>query len=474
MVRKFPGLIFCSNIFLTILICFAAASTAQTQPTLPPELQQKIDRATLAVLAKTGVPSASVAIVKNGQIAYLQAYGDACLDPRTAARPEMRYSVGSISKQFTATAILLLQEQGKLSLDDKVAKFIPDLTRANEVTIRQLLSHTSGYQDYWPQDYVPPFMMQAVSANRILDLWARKPLDFDPGTRWQYSNTNYVIAGVIIEKASGMPLLDFLHRNIFDPLGMKSVSNTDQDKSGGADPTGYMRYALGPLRPAPKEGKGWLFAAGELAMTAADLAKWDQSIIDQKVLKPASYKEFETDVLLRNGARAGYGLGVHIHLQSGRRVLEHDGEVSGFTAQNTIFPDDRVAIIVLTNQDAVSAPAQIADELTPLMFPGEDAETAAKLKRARTIFAGLQKGAIDRSLLTEDANSYFSEVALNDFASSLAPLGTPEEFSQAEQGLRGGMVLRVYRVRFSQKVLQVWTFEMPDGKLEQYQVSAVE
>ena len=114
-------------------------------------------------------------------------------------------SIGSISKQFTAAAILLLAEQGKVSLDDPVSKFVPNLTRGDKVTIRQLLSHTSGYQDYWPQDYVPPFMLQPVTADKILDLWARKALDFDPGTQWQYSNTNFVIAGLIVEKASGEP-----------------------------------------------------------------------------------------------------------------------------------------------------------------------------------------------------------------------------------------------------------------------------
>ena len=155
-----------------------------------------------------------MAVVTNGQIAYVQAYGAARIEPHTSATPDMRYSIGSISKQFTAAAILLLQEQGKLSLDDKVARFVPDLTRANEVTIRQLLSHTSGYQDYWPQDYVMPFMLQPVTAQKILDQWARKPLDFDPGTKWQYSNTNYVIAGVIVEKAARMPLLQFLREQV--------------------------------------------------------------------------------------------------------------------------------------------------------------------------------------------------------------------------------------------------------------------
>ena len=165
----------------------------------------------------------------------------------------------------------VLRRVAEEDLDDPVARFVPDLTRAKEVTIRQVLSHTSGYQDYWPQDYVPPFMLQPVTANKILDLWARKPLDFDPGTQWQYSNTGYVIAGLIVERASGMPLLEFLSKHIFGPLEMKSVMNIDQERLTETDATGYTRYGLGPLRVAPKEGAGWLFAAGELAMPAEDL-----------------------------------------------------------------------------------------------------------------------------------------------------------------------------------------------------------
>src|SRR2546422_830316 len=276
-----------------VVAVFAAMSTkAQTQ--FSSELRSQIDKLATDALAKSGVPSASVAVVTNGQITYVKAYGDARLEPRTPATPNMRYSIGSISKQFTAAAILFLQEQGKLLLDDKVARFIPDLTRANEVTIRQLLSHTSGYQDYWPQDYVMPMMLEPVTAQKILDLWARKPLDFEPGTKWQYSNTNYVIAGVIVEKASGMPLLRFLGEKVFAPLQMKSVTDTDQEKLPVSDPTGYLRYALGPLRPAPKEGKGWLFAAGGLAMTPPDLAKGGIPINDQKILKPGPYREPST------------------------------------------------------------------------------------------------------------------------------------------------------------------------------------
>jgi D-alanyl-D-alanine carboxypeptidase len=461
--------------FHILVILLAACFTnvnANAQTQLPSDTQQKIDKVATDALAKTGVPSASVALVKDGQIVYLHAYGNARLDPAVPAAPQMRYSIGSNSKQFTATAILLLQEQGKLSLDDKVGKFIPDLTRANEVTIRQLLSHTSGYQDYWPQDYVMPAMLQPTTARKILDDWAGKPLDFDPGTKWQYSNTNYVIAGLIVEKASGQPLLQFLQEKIFAALNMKNVADIDKAKLGDTDPTGYLRYALGPLRPAPKEGFGWLFAAGELAMSAEDLAKWDIGIIDQKLLKPASYRQFETEVLLKNGLGTNYGLGVDVSSQFGHRSVSHTGEVSGFTSKNVVFPDERVAVVVLTNQDASDVSAAIADGIVPLLLASDDPATPAKLAQAKKIFEGLQHGTVDRSLFTSNANFYFSEQALKDFASGLGSLGNPEEFAEIKQELRGGMKMRLYTVNFPKTKLLVITYEMSDGKLEQYQVVA--
>jgi len=454
---------------LTFITFFGANALAQTQ--LPADMRDKIDKIALETLTKTDVPSASIAIVKDGQIVYLHAYGDAKLEPRVAAKPEMRYSIGSISKQFTATAVLLLEEQGKLSINDKVGKYLPDLTRANEVTIREILSHTSGYQDYWPQDYVMPSMLQPTTAQKILDTWAKKPLDFEPGTKWQYSNTNFVIAGLIVEKVSGMPLLKFLQEKIFSPLGMKGVANIDQEKLGDTDPSGYMRYALGPLRPSPKEGKGWLFAAGELAMPVEDLAKWDIAIIDQKLMKPAGYREFETEVVLKDGMGTRYGLGVEVSEAFGHRMIAHSGEVSGFTAENMVFPDQKVAVAVLTNEDAASASGAIARNIAPLLLEGSDADTPAKTEQAKKILEGLQHGTIDRSLFTDNCNFYFSDQALQDFASGLAPLGPPEEFVQTRQELRGGMTLRVYRVKFSDKTLRAWTYEMPDGKLEQYQVA---
>ena len=395
---------------LAILIFACFCFNANARPQLPTEMQQKIDKVATDALTKTGVPSASIAVVKDGQVAYLHAYGNARLDPSVPAKPGMRYSIGSISKQFTAAAILLLQEQRKLSLDDKVGKFIPGLTRGKEVTIRQILSHTSGYQDYWPQDYVMPMMLQPTTPQRILDDWAHKPLDFEPETKWQYSNTNYVIAGLIVEKASGEPLLHFLREKIFTPLSMTDVADTDQKKLDDADPEGYLRYALGPPRSAPKEGRGWLFAAGELAMPA----------------------------------------------------------------ENEVFPDERVAVIVLTNQDAANAAQTIARGISPLLLVSDDPATPEKLVQARKILKGLQHGEIDRSLFTSNANFYFNEQALQDFASSLGPLGDPEEFVEVGHNSRGGMVERVYRIKFPKAELRAWTYEMPDGKLEQYQVAAQE
>jgi CubicO group peptidase (beta-lactamase class C family) len=167
----------------------ASSATEETNSLLP-EVSKKIDDAATKMLKEGGVPSASIAVVNDGKLAYTKAYGLADIASHRTATTSMIYSIGSISKQFTAASILLLVEEGKLSLDDPVARWLPDLTRANEVTIRQVLSMTAGYQDCWPQDYVMPSMMKPASPEEILKGWAQKPLDFEPGTKWQYSNTN--------------------------------------------------------------------------------------------------------------------------------------------------------------------------------------------------------------------------------------------------------------------------------------------
>ncbi len=455
-------------LFLAALL--AASAGARAQGTNP-GLATQVDSIAAAVLASTGVPSATVAVVTHGRVAYAQAYGDAKLEPRLAATPDMRYGIGSISKQFTAACVLLLQQEGKLHLDDPVSRYLPGLTRGSEVTIRQLLSHTSGYQDFWPQDYVPPAMEKAISPQAILDHWAKQPLDFEPGTRWQYSNTNFEIAALIVERASGKPFFQFVRTRILDPLGITTAVDFDALGPTAVQPVGYMRYGLGPLRPATSTGPGWMYGAGELAMTARDLAKWDIAMIDQSLLRPESYRAMETTVLLRSGVSPNYGLGVDVSMTGGHRTIEHSGEVAGFTAENIVFPDDSAAVVVLTNQDAAPASSLIALAIGRRLFTTEDAETQNRTARARSVFEGLQHGTIDRSVLTADASAYFSAQALADFQTTLGPLGAPASFVQTAEHERGGMLERVYRVTFAGRALRVWTYEMPDGKLEQYQLA---
>ncbi len=467
------------RLLVLCLLSLPAFSFAQSKPVnrLNDDLRGRVDAAAQQVLSVTGVPSASIAIVQNGDIVYTHAYGKARLQPPIDATPQMRYSIGSISKQFTAAAILLLEQQGKLSVEDKVSKYIPDLTRADEVTIRMLLAHTSGYQDYWPEDYLMTPMLQNVSAQQILDKWGKKPLDFDPGTRWQYSNTNYVIAGAIVEKVSGTELFRFLQKNVFTPLKMTSVYNSDVESLGKTDAEGYIRYALGPLRPAPPAGNGWMFAAGELAMPVYDLALWDISVMNQSLLAPKSYAEMNDSFKLKDGNDTHYGLGVFVNRRMDRPAIEHSGEVSGFVAENVVFPDDKAAIVVLTNQDATSAASLIARQIAPLILSPEPKHAAASAeeKQALAIFTGLQEGKIDRTLFTQWCNDYFNQQAVQDFENSLKPLGAPLTFHMSAEDLRGGMTFRSYSLTFKdpKQKLRVTTYTMPDGKLEQYLVIPV-
>ena len=454
-----------------LLVGIGSGLHAQAVDTIDSVLKARIDRIADDVLVERGVPSASIAVVKGGKLVYTQAYGKSLLEPPTKAEPGMRYSIGSVSKQFTAAAILLLQEEGKLTLDDAVGKYVPGLTRGNEVTIRQILSHTAGYQDYWPEDYLMTPMMRPETAQQILNTWAKKPLDFEPGTKWQYSNTNYVIAGEIVEKASGQKLMQFLGEHIFHPLGMTSVWDSDEVKLTSPDATPYIRYALGTLRLAPKEGRGWMFAAGELAMTAHDLALWDESLIAETVLKPASYKQMFTEVKLNDGKGTKYGLGVEVTKRDGHRSIEHSGEVTGFVSDNEVLVDDGVAVAVLTNH--MSGGADEIAQLVATAVAGLDTQTEPE-KQALTIYRDLQKGHIDRSLLAPNLNDYFSPQAVADFRDSLAPLGEPLTFKQEDEELRGGMTFRAFRIVYPGKRLSLTTYTYPDGKLEQYLVSPAE
>jgi hypothetical protein len=182
----------------------------------------------------------------------------------------------------------------------------------------------------------------------------------------------------------------------------------------------------------------------------------------------------ETEVKLKDGSATGYALGLQTGPIAGHRTIRHGGEVSGFTSQNYVFPDDRAAVIVLTNQDASAAPGMIGRQIASLILDGGNESGAGKLARDRKIFEELQRGRIDRALFTSNANSYFTEQALADYGSSLGALGAIQQFVMTDETGRGGMIFRAYRVSFAKRNVDVTIYEMPDGKIEQYLVGPAE
>ncbi|HEX8725777.1 MAG TPA: serine hydrolase domain-containing protein [Gemmatimonadaceae bacterium] len=463
-----------ASALLAFALLAAPRAGAQGTNTLPPDLAARVRGAVTDVMARTHVPSAEVGIVRGGRIVYVQAFGDATLSPKKPATPDMHYAIGSISKQFTVAAVMLLQQEGKLSIDDPVSKWFPELTRANEVTLRNLMSHTSGYEDYAPQDYTIPEWTKPSSAEKIVHEWATKPLDFDPGTQYQYSNTNFNIVGLIVQKASGQPFWSFLKARVLDPVGLSHAIDLDTQHDQ-LEPTGYFRHAFGPLRPALMEAPGWYFADGEMAMPVGDLLTWDISMMNQSLLSPASYAEMESPTRLRDGLYSNYGLGLSIRALDGHRMVTHGGEVGGFVASNTVFPDDRIAVAVLTNQEASPAAGMIGNALVSLLIPSGPSqasspeETAKAEAIALAELARLQKGTIDRSRFTANCNFYFDAQAIADYKSSLGPLGAIKSLAQRSTNLRGGMRYRGFAVQFANGTrATLSTYWTDDGKIEQF------
>jgi len=453
-----------------LLALLAFPATAQP---LTADQAARVDRLVTTTLADTGVPSVEIAIVRDGRLVLDKAYGKA--NEGLPARPDLPYQIASNSKQFTAMAILLLRDEGKLSLDDRVSKFVPGITEGDRITIRELLSHTSGLQDFWPQDYMFADMTVPTTPQHIVDKWAKKPLDFQPGTRWQYSNTGYVVAGMIVEKLSGQPLLAFLNQRIFGPLGMHPL---DQDETNTpAFPAGYHRFALGPVRVATPPARGWLYAAGELSMTAADLAKWDIARMDRALVPARDWVEQETPVLRTDGRTNGYGLGVYNRYQRERHVIDHGGEAVGFLTQNTVYPDTKDAIIVFTNADFSGATDTLTSGIEKIVLDNPEPALTTESDRladVRAVYDALASGRLDRSKFTANLNYYFTPTTLGDYRSSLAPLGPPSSITiNRAPRLRGGFVNRNYTIHYANgKELTLVTYAEggANGRWEQFMI----
>jgi len=458
-------------------LVLALAALALPLPAAAQELTAgelaSIDLAVTETLGQTGVPSAEVAVVRGGRLVLDRAWGKAS-ENIPQARQDLPYQIASNSKQFLAALLLLLENDGKLGLDDPVARWLPEVSGAERITVRQLLSHTSGLQDFWPQDYSFAAMEQPVAPDQIVARWAMKPLDYEPGTRWQYSNTGYVVAGLIAEKAGGAPLWQQFDDRLFKPLGIRPYLL--DETNGAAFPQGYHRYALGPVRAARPAARGWLWAAGELSMTAAELAEWDIARIERSLLPREDWEEMERPVRLADGTSNGYGLGVSTRISGGRRVIDHGGESVGFLSQNTIWIDDKVAVVVLTNGDFGGAQDTITQRIAEVVLPKVAATSngeAARSDDARATLEALIAGRFDPAQFTDNARYYFTPEALGDYAASLSALGPLTGFEATRPPrLRGGFVNRTFRLSFGERKLVLVTYAEPGerGRWEQFMV----
>ena len=307
-------------------------------------------------------------------------------------------------------------------------------------------------------------MTKPTTPSALIQDWAKRPLDFAPGSDWQYSNTGYVLAAEVVERASGEKFFDYLQNHLFTPLRMMHVA--DYALPGTAqDPLGYTRHGLGPVRSAPKESAGWLFGAANLAMSPSDLALWDISLIDRRLLTPHSYAIEFAPVVLHDGGAIPYALGLDVEHIQGRLRIGHSGGGSGFLADNRVWPEQRAALVVFTNNDWAS-PAELTDRLAFLVLRPSPAEA-----RARAVFAALQSGSIDRGLFTAIGNFYMTPAVLDDLHASLGGLGPARVIELEQESKRGGMVTRHWKILCPHDRLEALERGYEGGKLEEFLVT---
>ena len=311
----------------------------------------RIDSAGPDWIANKLVPSVSIAISIGGKTVYAKAFGLADVELGTPARPETVYEIGSITKQFTAAAILQLAEQGKLGLDDSLSRFFPDWPApGRNATVKQLLNHTSGIKSYTGIDRWRSLMALPLSHDSMVALFEREPADFDPGTDWKYDNSGYYLLGLIVEKASGQSYPTYLTQHLFEPLGLESTRYCGTNAIVPNRAHGYSPSPNGIVNAAPIY-VDQAFAAGAICSTAGDLLAWTRALEAGKVVKPASYQAMTTPIPLPSGKRQRYGFGLGVGEVAGHRTVGHSGGINGFNSMLTSYPADGAIIAVLVNQD---------------------------------------------------------------------------------------------------------------------------
>jgi D-alanyl-D-alanine carboxypeptidase len=461
-----------------IAFCIGGLSLAQAPPPQAPAKSpaadiQALDRFIAAELNSRGLIGLSAAVMIDGKIVLAKGYGQSVLGGE-AATPDTPFAIGSITKQFTCACVLKLAEAGKLQVTDKVAKYYPGLTRAGDITLLDLMNHVSGYRDYYPLDFVDRPMSKEIEADELIHRFAGGPLDFEPGSRWSYSNTGFVILGRIVEKVSGQPFGRFLSDQILAPLGLKhTFYEPDVGQPGIAQ--GYTTFALTAPEKALPEAKDWIAAAGAISSTGSDLVTWDLALMTGKVLKPSSYALMTQTRQLTDGRISWYGCGLSLSVRNGRQVLSHGGAVAGFVASNMAVPSTRSAAVLLSNLDTSEVNAifgKLVEAVLPVPAPnapvisGPPAADAHKL-----MLASYQAGKVDRALLGEEFNWLLTDAKLRAASLKLKPYGKPTKVELESTNERGGMEVSVVRFTFAGGVLRGLMYRTPDGKIQQFFVS---
>jgi len=353
-----------------------AAGAACPNPAFQREAQ-----AAIQAYAKGDLFSGSVLVAVDGKPVLRQGVGSADRELGVASTPETKFRIGSITKQFTATAILQLQEAGKLSIDDPISKYYAEAPAAwSKITLRHLLTHTSGIPTYTA---LPGFFDREArlrhTPEELIKLTRDKPLDFEPGSKYAYDNSGYILLGYVVEKVSGQRYADYVQQHIFGPLGMTSSGYDDSNRVIPGRAQGYERGPDGAWRNAPFLDMSVPYAAGSLYSSVDDLLKWDQAIYAARLLKPESLKAMSTDY----GHK--YGFGFVVDQKWGQDRIWHNGGINGFTASFQRYPQAHVTAVALNN-DGTGATDKVAADLAGLclgaaVYPKQAAETPAALAR---------------------------------------------------------------------------------------------
>ncbi len=365
-----------------ILILVGSAITApfgvraQNPVSFDDEISAKVDAYVNGEMRAEKIPGLALAIVGDGKIVKAKGYGLANIELDVAVKPETIFQTGSVGKQFTATAVMMLVEEGKIHLDDPLGKYLPDSPASwNNITVRNLLTHTSGVPDYESDSLTKKGaafinLRNDYTEDELFTKFSGLPLDFPPGSKWSYSNSGYVLLGILIHKVAGQFYGDVLQERIFRPLGMTStriISEADIIPNRAA---GY-RLVNGEIK-----NQEWVSpmlnttADGALYTNVLDMAKWDAALYTEKLLKKGSLDQMWSAVRLNDGKTAPYGFGWDVTEVNGYRLIEHGGAWQGFTTQISRYVDDRFTVIVLTNLDSEhSQPDKIAHEVAALYNP---------------------------------------------------------------------------------------------------------